>query len=48
MTGTGGGETGTMAGTAGQILGGLTGAGGGKDGSFGATIGSDIRGAFKG
>ena len=46
MTGTGGGESGSMAGTAGQILGGLTGSAGGKDGSMGATIGSEVRSAF--
>jgi hypothetical protein len=42
--GTGGAESGSMAGMAGQMIGGALGTKGGKDGSFGATMGQTIGG----
>ncbi len=42
--GTGGAESGSMAGKAGQMIGGAAGTAGGDDGSFGAKIGSKVGG----
>ena len=44
--GTGGGSSGTMAGLAGQAIGGALGTQGGEDKSFGAGLGKQVAGMF--